>query len=125
MLFEPSPHPDQNSSSLDHSNGMCLLERPERSQSRPNALAFSFEAIPYVNGRPHVGHALEAVLADAYARFHRQAHDDVFFLSGSDENALKSIDKEVKDIVAEAQQFAQESPEPDPSELWTDVLVEA
>jgi pyruvate dehydrogenase E1 component alpha subunit len=42
-----------------------------------------------------------------------------------DEAALKNIDKEVKDIVAAAQQFAQESPEPDPSELWTDVLVEA
>jgi pyruvate dehydrogenase E1 component alpha subunit len=31
----------------------------------------------------------------------------------------------VKDIVAEAAEFAQASPEPDPSELWTDVLVEA
>jgi pyruvate dehydrogenase E1 component alpha subunit len=43
----------------------------------------------------------------------------------SDENALKAIDKEVKDIVAAAAQFAQDSPEPDPSELWTDVLKEA
>jgi pyruvate dehydrogenase E1 component alpha subunit len=40
----------------------------------------------------------------------------------SDENALKAIDKEVKDIVAAAAQFAQDSPEPDPSELWTDIL---
>src|ERR1700682_2497082 len=38
----------------------------------------------------------------------------------ADENALKAIDKEVKDIVAAAAQFAQDSPEPDPSELWTD-----
>jgi len=43
----------------------------------------------------------------------------------ADENALKAIDKEVKDIVAAAAQFAQDSPEPDPSELWTDVLKEA
>jgi len=43
----------------------------------------------------------------------------------SDENALKAIDKEVKDVVATAAQFAQDSPEPDPSELWTDVLKEA
>src|SRR3954470_8849531 len=42
----------------------------------------------------------------------------------ADENALKAIDKEVKDIVAAAAQFAQDSPEPDPSELWTDVLKE-
>ena len=43
----------------------------------------------------------------------------------ADEDALKKIDREVKDIVADAAEFAQESPEPDASELWTDVLVEA
>jgi pyruvate dehydrogenase E1 component alpha subunit len=43
----------------------------------------------------------------------------------TDEDALKAIDKEVKDIVQKAADFAQESPEPDPSELWTDVYVEA
>ncbi len=43
----------------------------------------------------------------------------------ADENELKAIDKEVKDLVAAAAQFAQDSPEPDPSELWTDVLKEA
>lgn len=41
------------------------------------------------------------------------------------EEELKVIDNEVKAIVAEAVQFAQESPEPDPSELYTDVYVEA
>jgi pyruvate dehydrogenase E1 component alpha subunit len=41
------------------------------------------------------------------------------------EDALKEIDREVKAVVAEAADFAQKSPEPDPSELWTDVLVEA
>jgi pyruvate dehydrogenase E1 component alpha subunit len=43
----------------------------------------------------------------------------------ADEDVLKVIDKEVKDIVQKAVDFAQESPEPDPSELWTDVYVEA
>lgn len=38
------------------------------------------------------------------------------------EDQLKEIDKRVKDRVAEAAKFAQESPEPDPAELWTDVL---
>ena len=42
----------------------------------------------------------------------------------ADEDALKGIDKEVKAVVAESAEFAQESPEPDASELWTDVLVE-
>ena len=41
------------------------------------------------------------------------------------EEELKAIDAEIKAIVAEAVQFAQESPEPDPSELYTDVYVEA
>jgi pyruvate dehydrogenase E1 component alpha subunit len=43
----------------------------------------------------------------------------------ADEVALKQIDREVKEIVTAAADFAQQSPEPDPSELWTDVLVEA
>ena len=37
---------------------------------------------------------------------------------------LKAIDKEIKDIVVEAAKFAEEAPEPDASELHTDVLVE-
>ncbi len=39
------------------------------------------------------------------------------------EESLKEFDKEVKAIVAEAADFAQKSPEPPESELWTDVLV--
>jgi len=43
----------------------------------------------------------------------------------ADEDELKQIEKRARDIVAEAAQFAQDCPEPDPSELWTDVLAEA
>ena len=43
----------------------------------------------------------------------------------ADEAALKQIDREVKNIVSDAAEYAQNSPEPDLSELWTDVLVEA
>jgi pyruvate dehydrogenase E1 component alpha subunit len=43
----------------------------------------------------------------------------------ADEAALKKLDREVKDIVSVAADFAQTSPEPDPSELYTDVLVES
>jgi pyruvate dehydrogenase E1 component alpha subunit len=39
----------------------------------------------------------------------------------SSEEDLKAIDKKVRDIVADAADFAQSDPEPDPSELWTDV----
>lgn len=38
------------------------------------------------------------------------------------EDDLKGMDKEIRAIVLEAAQFAQDSPEPDASELWTDVL---
>jgi pyruvate dehydrogenase E1 component alpha subunit len=43
----------------------------------------------------------------------------------ADEDSLKAIDKEIKAIVADSAEFAQNSPEPDPSELYTDVLLEA
>jgi pyruvate dehydrogenase E1 component alpha subunit len=43
---------------------------------------------------------------------------------GVDEAEIRRIDEEVKAIVQEAADFAQTSPEPDPAELWTDVLVE-
>lgn len=42
----------------------------------------------------------------------------------TDEGQLKNIDREIKAIVTEAADFAQQSPEPDPAELYTDVLVE-
>lgn len=43
----------------------------------------------------------------------------------ANEDDLRAIDKDVKDIVADAVQFAQTSPEPDPSELLKDVLIDA
>ena len=42
----------------------------------------------------------------------------------TDEATLKDIDREVKAVVTEAAEYAQQSPEPDPSELYTDVLIE-
>jgi pyruvate dehydrogenase E1 component alpha subunit len=39
------------------------------------------------------------------------------------EDDLKLIDKEVRDIVADAAEFAQNDPEPDASELWTDIVL--
>jgi len=42
----------------------------------------------------------------------------------ADLDALKAIDKDIKAIVADAVEFAKTSPEPDPAELYTDVLLE-
>ena len=39
------------------------------------------------------------------------------------EDELKAIDKEVRDIVADSADFAQADPEPDVSELYTDILL--
>jgi len=43
----------------------------------------------------------------------------------TDEEGLKKIDREIKDIIQAAADFAQQSPEPDPGELYTDVLAPA
>ncbi|MFZ5365772.1 MAG: methionine--tRNA ligase [Patescibacteria group bacterium] len=48
-------------------------------------------AIPYVNAAPHIGFALEIVQADVLARYHNLLADDTYFLTGTDENALKNV----------------------------------
>lgn len=48
-------------------------------------------AIPYVNGSPHAGHALEFIQGDTIARFHKLLGEDVLYISGSDENGLKIV----------------------------------
>jgi len=48
-------------------------------------------SIPYVNARPHVGYALELVQADALARHARAKGDEVRFLGGTDDHALKNV----------------------------------
>lgn len=50
-------------------------------------------AIPYMNGVPHIGHALEVILTDVIARGHRliDGKDSVFFLTGADEHGSKIL----------------------------------
>jgi pyruvate dehydrogenase E1 component alpha subunit len=38
---------------------------------------------------------------------------------------MKAIDAEIRRTVSDAAEFARTTPEPDPSELYTDVYVEA
>ncbi len=42
---------------------------------------------------------------------------------GVKEEELKAIDKQIKDVIVEAAKFAEDAPEPEPNELYTDVLV--
>ena len=46
-------------------------------------------AISYPNGKPHIGHAYEAIAADAMARFRRAQGRDVRLVTGTDEHGLK------------------------------------
>ena len=50
-------------------------------------------SIPYVNGEPHIGHALEFVMADVLARAARQRGDQVIFSTGTDEHGTKVAEK--------------------------------
>ncbi len=48
-------------------------------------------AIAYPNGRPHIGHAYEAIATDAIARFQRLMGRDVRLVTGTDEHGLKMV----------------------------------
>ncbi|MDO8571278.1 MAG: methionine--tRNA ligase [bacterium] len=48
--------------------------------------------IYYINDKPHIGHAYTTIVADIIARYHRLKGEDVFFLTGTDENSQKNIE---------------------------------
>ena len=52
-------------------------------------------AIPYVNGTPHIGNALDYLLADIWARYQRQNGKEVRFQVGTDEHGNKIAAKAV------------------------------
>ncbi len=47
-------------------------------------------AIDYVNAAPHIGHAYEKIITDVIARWKAIEGNDVYFLTGTDENAQKN-----------------------------------
>ena len=49
--------------------------------------------LPYINGRPHIGYALEIIQADVIARFRRSQGDEVVFNIGTDEHGAKIYEK--------------------------------
>ena len=57
-------------------------------------------AIPYVNGNPHIGHAMDYLLADTYARFRRLQGDEVRMSVGTDEHGNKVFSNAKKNDVA-------------------------
>src|SRR3989338_786804 len=67
--------------------------------------------IYYVNDKPHVGHAYTTIIADILARWHRLKQEDVFFLTGLDENGQKTVEASIK--------FGFKSPQ-----AWCDYIAE-
>lgn len=67
--------------------------------------------IYYINAVPHIGHAYSTVAADIMARWHRLLGEDVFFLTGLDENSAKTVeaadDKGFDDIQEYADSMAE------------------
>lgn len=55
--------------------------------------AYITTAIPYVNGLPHIGHAMDYMLADVWARYQRQNGREVRFQTGVDEHGNKIVAK--------------------------------
>jgi methionyl-tRNA synthetase len=45
----------------------------------------------YPNANPHMGHAYTTTVADVFARYHRLKGDEVYFLTGVDENTEKVV----------------------------------
>ncbi len=52
---------------------------------------FITTTVPYVNAKPHIGHAQEFILTDALARFYHQSGSTALLQSGSDDNSSKNI----------------------------------
>lgn len=65
-------------------------------------------AIPYVNGVPHIGHAMDYCLADTYARYQRLIGNEVRFQVGTDEHGNKIFLK-AKDSGAPVEEYVAEN----------------
>ena len=68
-------------------------------------------AISYPNGKPHIGHAYEAIAADAMARFRRAQGRDVRLITGTDEHGLKMVqtargqDRDIREFADEMSSY--------------------
>ncbi len=55
---------------------------------------------------PHIGHAYTTIVADVLARWHRLCGDDVFFLTGLDENSIKTVEAAKEQGFKDIQEYA-------------------
>ncbi len=66
--------------------------------------------LPYVNAKPHIGHALELIQADVMARYQRLLGQEVFFNTGTDEHGLKVL-KNAQELNIEPKTYVDEQVE--------------
>ncbi len=71
--------------------------------------------IYYINAVPHIGHAYTNIVADVLARWHRLFGDDVFFLTGLDENSTKTVKAAREQGFKEIQAYADSM-----AKVWVD-----
>ncbi len=74
----------------------------------PKKTFYITTAIDYPNSLPHVGHAYEKIIADALVRWHRLKGENVYFLTGTDENAQK-IEQAAKEAGKDVKAFVDEN----------------
>lgn len=65
-------------------------------------------AIPYVNGAPHIGHAMDYCLADVCKRYHQMLGDNVRLQAGTDEHGGK-IDLKAREQGISTQEYVDEN----------------
>ncbi|MBR3264068.1 methionine--tRNA ligase [Candidatus Saccharibacteria bacterium] len=65
-------------------------------------------AIPYVNGAPHIGHAMDYLLADIYARYEKGKGNDVRLQAGTDEHGNK-IAKKAAELNIDTQKYVDDN----------------
>jgi len=72
----------------------------------PQKKLYIATAIPYVNGQPHIGHAMDYLLADIWTRYQKQNGHEVRFQVGTDEHGNKISAKAAENNLA-PQEFAE------------------
>ncbi len=70
------------------------MTRGEKAGTIPIMKYYVTTSIPYVNGEPHLGHAMEFVMADVLARAARVRGEDTIFSTGTDEHGGNVIPRD-------------------------------
>jgi methionyl-tRNA synthetase len=71
-------------------------------------MKYTTTAIAYLNGAPHVGHALDFLLADVFARYQKSRGETVFLQTGTDEHGQKVANK-AKELGVSPQELCDEN----------------